>query len=41
MQELSRAVLEGATAYLKQQYKVVGLFFVAAVRGARGYLLRA
>ena len=28
MQELSRAVLEGATAYLKQQYKVVGLFFV-------------
>ena len=27
MQELSRAVLEGATAYLKQQYKVVGLFF--------------
>ncbi|MDE0448029.1 MAG: sodium-translocating pyrophosphatase [Spirochaetaceae bacterium] len=28
MQELSRAVLEGATAYLKQQYKVVGLFFI-------------
>ena len=28
MQELSRAVLEGATAYLKQQYKVVGLFFL-------------
>ena len=28
MQDLSRAVLEGATAYLKQQYKVVGLFFV-------------
>ena len=27
MQDLSRAVLEGATAYLKQQYKVVGLFF--------------
>ena len=27
MQELSRAVLEGATAYLKQQYKIVGLFF--------------
>ena len=28
MQDLSRAVLEGATAYLKQQYKVVGLFFI-------------
>ena len=28
MQDLSRAVLEGATAYLKQQYKVVGLFFL-------------
>ena len=27
MQDLSRAVLEGATAYLKQQYKIVGLFF--------------
>ena len=27
MRELSRAVLEGATAYLKQQYKIVGLFF--------------
>ena len=28
MQDLSRAILEGATAYLKQQYKVVGLFFI-------------
>ena len=28
MQDLSRAILEGAIAYLKQQYKVVGLFFI-------------
>ena len=28
MQELSKAVLEGAIAYLRQQYKVVGLFFL-------------
>ena len=42
MKELSRAVQEGAIAYLKQQYKVVAIFFVAlfAILGLISWVLR-
>jgi len=39
MQEISKYIQEGAMAYLKQQYKIVGLFFYLAIYYSRFHRL--